>query len=132
MRKKNEEDKQALEELNSAHRHSQSKCQLAQTSQIKRINLFLFLPYHNKHLIILYILRFTHEKNPRKIRTKFASDQSETCTTVEYIVRPIRNTNDSASQSFTVEGNKHALFVETKWRKKCQDLHSLKKQQMTS
>ena len=50
MRKKSKEDEQTLEELNSAYRHSQSKCQLVQTSYIKRIKLFLFLPY-NKHLI---------------------------------------------------------------------------------
>ena len=50
MRKKSKEDEQTLEELNSAHRRSQAKCQLVQTSYIKRIELFLFLPY-NKHLI---------------------------------------------------------------------------------
>ena len=50
MRKKSKEDEQTLEQLNSADRHSQSKCQLVQTSYIKRIKLFLFLPY-NKHLI---------------------------------------------------------------------------------
>ena len=48
--KKSKEDEQTLEELNSAHRHSQSKCHSVQTSYIKRIKLFLFLPY-NKHLI---------------------------------------------------------------------------------
>ena len=50
MRKKSKEEKQNLEELNSARRHSQAKCQLVQTSYIKRIELFTFLPY-NKHLI---------------------------------------------------------------------------------
>ena len=50
MRKKSKEDEQTLEESNSAHRHSQAKCKLVQTSYIKRIKLFLFLPY-NKHLI---------------------------------------------------------------------------------
>ena len=50
MRKKSKEDEQTLKELNSAHRHSQAKCQLIQTSYIKRIELFLFSPY-NKHLI---------------------------------------------------------------------------------
>ena len=105
-----------MEELNSAtDHHSQSKCQLIQTSHIKRINLFLFLPYHNKHLIISYVVRFTHgEKNPRKIRTKFTSDQPEKRKTVKYIVRPTRNTNNGASQSFTVEGNKHAAFCGNK------------------
>ena len=48
--KKSKEDEQTLEELNSAHRRSQAKCQLVQTSYIKRLKLFLFLP-HNKHLI---------------------------------------------------------------------------------
>ena len=48
--KKSKEDEQTLEELNFAHRHSQAKFQLLQTSYIKRIQLFLFLPY-NKHLI---------------------------------------------------------------------------------
>ena len=50
MGKKRKEDKQTLAELNSAHRRSQAKCQLVQTSHIKRIKLFLFAPY-NKHLI---------------------------------------------------------------------------------
>ena len=61
MRKKSKEDEQILEEsgahsdglleeLNSAHRRSQAKCELVQTSYIKRIELFLFSPY-NKHLI---------------------------------------------------------------------------------
>ena len=49
MRKKSKEDEQTLEELNSAHRCSQAKCQLAQTSYIKQIK-FLFLQF-NKHLI---------------------------------------------------------------------------------
>ena len=48
--KKNKEDEQTLEELNLAHRRPQAKCQLVQTSYLKRIKLFLFLPY-NKHLI---------------------------------------------------------------------------------
>ena len=48
-KKKSKEDEQTLGELNSAHRRSQVKCQLVQTSYIKRINFFLFLPY-NKHL----------------------------------------------------------------------------------
>ena len=50
MRKKRKENEQTLEELNLAHRRLQAKCQLVQTSYIKRIKLFLFLPY-NKHLI---------------------------------------------------------------------------------
>ena len=48
--KKSKEGEQTLEELNLAHRCSQAKFQLLQTSYIKRIKLFLFLPY-NKHLI---------------------------------------------------------------------------------
>ena len=44
--KKSKEDEQTLEELNSAHRRSQAKCQLVQTmvqtSYLKRIKLFLF------------------------------------------------------------------------------------------
>ena len=47
--KKSKEDEKTLEELNSAHRRLQAKCQLIQTSYIKRIKLFLFSPY-NKHL----------------------------------------------------------------------------------
>ena len=47
---KSKEDEQPLEELNSAHRRSKAKCQLVQTSYIKRFKLFLLLPY-NKHLI---------------------------------------------------------------------------------
>jgi len=42
MRKKGKEDKKTLAELNSGHRHSQAKCQLVQTSYIKRIKFFLF------------------------------------------------------------------------------------------
>ena len=36
-KKKSKEDEQTLEELNSAYRRSQAKCQLKQTSYIKRI-----------------------------------------------------------------------------------------------
>ena len=50
MRKKKKTGRENLEELNSSHRRSQAKCQLIQTSYIKRIKLFLFSPY-NKHLI---------------------------------------------------------------------------------
>ena len=50
MRKESKEDKQTLEEFNSAPRRSQAKCQLVQTGYIRPIKLFLFLPY-NKHLI---------------------------------------------------------------------------------
>ena len=50
MRKKSKEDEQTLEELNSAYRRSQAKCKLVQTSYIKQLKLFFFLPY-NKHLI---------------------------------------------------------------------------------
>ena len=46
MRKKSEEDEQTLEELNSAHLRSQPKWQLVQTSYLKRVKLFLFLPYN--------------------------------------------------------------------------------------
>ena len=49
-KKKSEEDEQTLEESNSAHRRSQPKWQLVQTSYLKRVKLLLFLPY-NKHLI---------------------------------------------------------------------------------
>ena len=49
-RKKSKEDEQTLEELNLADCRSQSKFQLLQTSYIKQIKLFLFLPY-NRHLI---------------------------------------------------------------------------------
>ena len=49
-KKKSKEDEQSLEESNSAPRRSQAKCQLIQTSYIKRIKLFLFWPY-NKHLV---------------------------------------------------------------------------------
>jgi len=50
MRKKSKEDEQTLAELNLAHGCLQAKCQLVQTSYIKLIKLFLFVPY-NKHLI---------------------------------------------------------------------------------
>ena len=36
--------------LDFSRRRSQAECELVQTSYIKRIELFLFLPY-NKHLI---------------------------------------------------------------------------------
>ena len=39
---KREDDEQTFTELSSAHRRSQAKCQLVQTSYIKRIKLFLF------------------------------------------------------------------------------------------
>ena len=43
MRKKNsKEDEQTLAKLSSAHRRSQAKCQLVQTSYIRGIKLFLF------------------------------------------------------------------------------------------
>jgi len=41
MRKKKEAE-QTLAELSSAHRRSQAKCQLVQTSYINRIKLLLF------------------------------------------------------------------------------------------
>ena len=50
MMRKKVTSKPSLEELNSAHRLSQAKCQLIQTNYINRIKLFLFSPY-NKHLI---------------------------------------------------------------------------------
>ena len=50
MRKKNKEDEQTLAELSSAHGFSQAKCQLVQTSYIKKIKFFLFAIYH-EHLI---------------------------------------------------------------------------------
>ena len=55
MRKKSEEDKQTLEELNS-----QAKCQLVQTSYIKRIKLFLFCHIIN---ILLTELRRSVQEN---------------------------------------------------------------------
>ena len=48
--KKSIADEQTLAKFYSAHRLSQAKCKLVQTSYIKRIQLLLFLPY-NKHLI---------------------------------------------------------------------------------
>ena len=44
-KKKNRSDEQSLAEFNSAHRGSQAKCHLVETSFIKRIELFLFAPY---------------------------------------------------------------------------------------
>ena len=49
-KKKSEEDEQTLEELNSAHRRSQPKWQLVQTSYLEQVKFFLFSPY-DKHLI---------------------------------------------------------------------------------
>ena len=48
--KKSKEDEQTLAELYSAHHRLQAKCQLVQTSYIKRTKLFFFVPY-NRHLI---------------------------------------------------------------------------------
>jgi len=45
MRKKSKEDEQTLTDLSSTHRRSQAKCQLVQTSYIKRIKFFLFAIY---------------------------------------------------------------------------------------
>jgi len=42
MKKKSKEDKQTLADWNSAHHHSQAKCQLVQTIDIKQIICFLF------------------------------------------------------------------------------------------
>ena len=50
MRKKSKEDEQTLADLSSTHRRSQGKCQLVQTSYIKRIKLLFFANY-SKHLI---------------------------------------------------------------------------------
>ena len=41
-KKKTKENEQTLVDFSSAHRLSQAKCQLVQTSDIKRIKLFLF------------------------------------------------------------------------------------------
>ena len=60
IRIKSKEDEQTLAELSSAHRHSQAKCQLVQTSHIKQIILFLFPPYH-KHLESTKLSRSTWE-----------------------------------------------------------------------
>jgi len=42
MTKKSREDEQISAGLSQAHRRSQAKCQLAQTSYIKRIKVFFF------------------------------------------------------------------------------------------
>ena len=49
--KKNKEDEQTLEELNSVHIPSQAKCQLVIPGYIKQSKLFLFSPY-NKLLLV--------------------------------------------------------------------------------
>ena len=43
MKKVLKEDEQSLTDLSSVHRRSRGKCQLAQTSYINRIKLFLFV-----------------------------------------------------------------------------------------
>ena len=48
--KNSKENKQTLAKLNSVHLRSQAKCPSVQTSHIKQIKLFLFVP-DNKHLI---------------------------------------------------------------------------------
>ena len=40
--KESKQDEQTLEELNSAHRRSQAKCQLVQTSHINELNFYCF------------------------------------------------------------------------------------------
>ena len=42
MRKKSKENEETFAKLSSAHRRSQARCQLVQTSYIKRIKLFFF------------------------------------------------------------------------------------------
>ena len=58
MRKKRKEDEQTLEEWNSAHGRSQAKCQLVQTRYVKRIKLFLFLPYILPNILLTELSRF--------------------------------------------------------------------------
>ena len=50
MRKETEENEQTQGRIKFAHRHSQAKCQLIQTSYMERMKLFLCLP-RNKHFI---------------------------------------------------------------------------------
>ena len=60
MRKKSKEDEQNLEEWNSARRRSQAKCQLVQTSYIKRIKLFLFF-FHIINILLTELSRSVWE-----------------------------------------------------------------------
>ena len=71
MRKKSKEDEQTLEELNSAHRRSQAKCQLVQTSHIKRIKLFLFSPY--KNILLTELSRSVWENLDLGVQTSLPS-----------------------------------------------------------
>lgn len=72
------------------------------------------------------ILRFTHEK---KARLNFLRNTQPTNQKSEqlwkYIVRPIRDKNDSTLQW---RATSTRLSVKKKWMKKCQDLLSMKEQ----
>lgn len=65
----------------------------------------------------------------KKARVKFVRNTKQTNLKSErlqkYIVRPIRDTNDSTSQW---RAKRARLSVKTKWKQKCQDLFSLKEQ----
>ena len=58
-KKKRKEDEQTLEELNSAYRRSQAKCQLVQSSYIKRIELFLFSVFMEESWTRSCVQKFT-------------------------------------------------------------------------
>ena len=65
----------------------------------------------------------------KKARVKFVLTTQPTNQKSEklrrYIIRPIRVSNDSTSQW---RARRARLSVKTKWKKKCQDLLSLKEQ----
>ena len=63
MRKNSKEDERTWEELNSVHRHLQSKCQFVQTGYIKRVNLFWFNFCHIINILLteLSLSRFVWE-----------------------------------------------------------------------
>ena len=59
MRTKSKKDEQTLQELNLAHRHSQAKCQLVQTSYIKRMKFFLFCHFVQQRYISYWMTNTT-------------------------------------------------------------------------
>ena len=99
--KKSKEDEQTLEELNLTLHRTQAKCQLVQTSYIKRIKLFLFLPDFRFSDFYYYAL-FT-KYNKINIYRNYKKDKKKEIK--QYITRKIV-LSDQSSISFRV-GHRH-------------------------
>lgn len=89
---------------------------------------FLNLPSEKRGTRQKYIyFKHTEIYTWKKARVKFVRNIQQTNQKSErlwkYIVRPIRDTNDSTSQWRATSAR---LSVKTKWKQRCQDLFSLK------